>query len=205
LTVGVGLFLALGAYPFVESWATGDTREQNLLDRPRNRPVRTALGVAWLSFYVVSLIGAANDIIAVRFHVSVESVTWAVRIGLFVVPVATYALTKRLALGLQRSDRDKVLHGRETGIIKRLPNGEFVEVHEPLSQEQLHVLTQHEQYRPIGPGVADGTENLKIAFRLARQLRSWFSDRLYGEGAQIAKPTAQEYQVMHKERTEDHA
>ncbi|MBW8818922.1 MAG: ubiquinol-cytochrome c reductase cytochrome b subunit, partial [Streptomyces sp.] len=178
---------------------------QNLLDRPRNRPVRTALGVAWLSFYVVSLIGAANDIIAVRFHVSVESVTWAVRIGLFVVPVAAYALTKRLALGLQRSDRDKVLHGRETGIITRMPNGEFVEVHEPLSQEQLHVLTQHEQYKPIGPGVGDATEDLKIAFRLARRLRSWFSESLYGEGAQIAKPTVQEYQVLHKEPTEDHA
>nr|WSZ12195.1 cytochrome bc complex cytochrome b subunit [Streptomyces canus] len=205
LTVGVGLFLALGAYPFIESWATGDTREQNLLDRPRNRPVRTALGVAWLSFYLVSLIGAANDIIAVRFHVSVESVTWSVRIGLFVVPVATYALTKRLALGLQRSDRDKVLHGRETGIITRMPNGEFVEVHEPLSQEQLHVLTQHEQYKPIGPGVGDGTDHLKIAFRLARRLRSWCSQSLYGERAQITKPTAQEYQLLHKERTEDHA
>ena len=27
-----------------------------------------------------------------------------------------------------RRDRNKVLHGRETGIIKRLPNGEFIEV-----------------------------------------------------------------------------
>ncbi|MEU1518682.1 cytochrome bc complex cytochrome b subunit [Streptomyces sp. NPDC005811] len=194
LTVGVGLFLALGAYPFIEYWATGDTREQNLLDRPRNRPVRTALGVAWLSFYLVSLIGAANDIIAVRFHVSVESVTWAVRIGLFVAPAAAYALTKRLTLGLQRSDRDKVLHGRETGVITRMPDGAFVEAHEPLSQERLHLLTQHEQYRPIDPGV-----------RPSRQLRSRISELLHGEGTQITKPTAQEYRALHKERTDDHA
>ncbi|MDH6212872.1 hypothetical protein M2283_000151 [Streptomyces pseudovenezuelae] len=46
LATGVGLFLALGAYPFIESWVTGDKRGQHLLDRPRNRPVRTALGVA---------------------------------------------------------------------------------------------------------------------------------------------------------------
>lgn len=147
LSVGVIFFLALAAYPFIEARATGDRQDQHLLDRPRNRPVRTALGVAWLSFYLVSLIGAGNDIIAVRFHVSVESVTWAVRIGLFVVPVVAYVVTRRLALGLQLGDRDKVLHGRETGIIKRLPNGEFIEVHEPLGPERRQALTQHIPYR----------------------------------------------------------
>ena len=196
LTVGVGFFLVLAVYPFIETWVTGDRREQNLLDRPRNRPVRTALGVAWISFYLVSLIGAANDIIAIRFHVSVDAVTWVVRIGLFVVPVVAYAVTKRLALGLQSSDREKVLHGRETGFIKRMPNGAFVAVHEPLSQEQLHVLTQHEQYLPIGPGpgAADGSANPNAALRISRQLRARLSEFLYGEGAQITKPTAQEYQ-----------
>ena len=196
LTVGVGFFLVLAVYPFIETWVTGDRREQNLLDRPRNRPVRTALGVAWISFYLVSLIGAANDIIAIRFHVSVDAVTWVVRIGLFVVPVVAYAVTKRLALGLQFSDREKVLHGRETGFIKRMPNGAFVAVHEPLSQEQLHVLTQHEQYLPIGPGpgAADGSANPNAALRISRQLRARLSEFLYGEGAQITKPTAQEYQ-----------
>ena len=193
LTAGVGFFLALGVYPFIESWVTRETREQNLLDRPRNRPVRTALGVAWLSFYAVSLIGAGNDIIAVRLHVAVESVTWAVRIGVFVVPVLAYSVTKRWALGLQRGDRDKVLHGRETGIIKRMPDGEFVEVHQPLGQEQLHLLTQHEQYRPIEPGTANGAANPNTVFRLARHLRVRLSESLYGTGAQITKPTVQEY------------
>jgi len=194
LTAGVVFFLALGAYPFIESWVTRDAREQNLLDRPRNRPVRTALGVAWLSFYLVSLIGAGNDIIAVRFHVTVESVTWAVRVGLFVVPVVAYSVTKRLTLGLQRSDRDKVLHGREAGIIKRMPNGEFVEVHEPLSQAQLHLLTQHEQYQPIDLDTAGGAANPNAVFRLTRHVRAQLSERLYGKGAQITKPTAQEYE-----------
>ncbi|MER7841626.1 ubiquinol-cytochrome c reductase cytochrome b subunit [Streptomyces sp. NPDC096040] len=151
LAAGVGLFLALGVYPFVESWVTGDDREQHLLDRPRNRPVRTAFGVAWISCYLVAMAGAANDIIATHFHVSVESVTWVVRVGLFVVPCTAYVVTKRVALGLQRRDRDQVLHGRETGIVKRLPHGEFVEVHEPLSRQELHQLSQHEQeYQETG-------------------------------------------------------
>jgi ubiquinol-cytochrome c reductase cytochrome b subunit len=193
LVVGVGFFLALGVYPFVEAWVTGDKRDHHILDRPRNRPVRTALGVAWLSFYAVALLGAANDIIAVRFRVSVESVTWAVRIGLFAVPVLAYVLTKRWALGLQRRDRDKVLHGRETGIVIRMPNGEFVEIHQPLDPGELHLLTQHEQYRPIGPG--DGpSDSRPSGSRTARLLRARLSRRLYGDGTQIPKPTAQEYE-----------
>jgi ubiquinol-cytochrome c reductase cytochrome b subunit len=196
LSAGVGLFLALGAYPFVEARVTGDKRERHLLDRPRNQPVRTALGVAWLGFYVVALIGAANDIIAIRLHVPVEFVTWVIRVGLFIVPWAAYVLTKRCALGLQRRDRDTVLHGRETGVIKRLPHGEFVEVHAPLSQERLHLLTQHEQYEPIGtyPG-ADGGD-AATAVRGTRKLRARLSRAFYGEDAQIPKPTAQEYRQI---------
>ncbi|MFF4113283.1 cytochrome bc1 complex cytochrome b subunit [Streptomyces sp. NPDC001714] len=196
LVAGVGFFLAMGAYPFVESWVTGDDREQHLLDRPRNRPVRTALGVAWIGFYLVSLIGAANDIIATRFHLSVESVTWAVRIGLFVVPVAAYAVAKRWALGLQLRDRDKVLHGRETGVVKRLPHGEFVEVHEPLGQAELHLLTQHEQYTPIAPRASGDTGDRGAGARLARRLRIGVSRALYGDGSQIPKPTLPEYREI---------
>lgn len=196
LSVGVGLFLALAVYPFIEAWVTGDDGEHHLLDRPRNRPVRTAIGVAWISFYAVALIGAANDIIAIRLHVSVESVTWAVRIGLFVVPFAAYAVTKRWALGLQRRDRDKVLHGRETGVIKRLPHGEFIEVHEPLSQEQLHVLTQHEQYKAIESVPTRNGKSPDAGFRLVERLRARLSRSFYGEGTQITKPTAQEYKEI---------
>ncbi|KUJ41172.1 ubiquinol-cytochrome c reductase cytochrome b subunit [Streptomyces sp. NRRL F-5122] len=196
LLVGVGLFLALGLYPFLEAWVTDDDRDHHILDRPRNRPVRTALGAAWISFYLVALIGAANDIIATHFEVSVESVTWAVRIGLFVVPGMAFTITKRVALGLQREDRDQVLHGRETGIIKRLPDGEFIEVHAPLSPERLHVLTQHEQYWPIGPGPSDGAGGPRTARDIARRLRARLSRDFYGGDAQIAKPTEAEYKEI---------
>jgi ubiquinol-cytochrome c reductase cytochrome b subunit len=194
LFVGVGFFLVMGVYPFIEAWVTGDNRTHNVLDRPRNRPVRTGLGAAWISFYAVALIGAANDIIALRLHVSVNAVTWTVRIGLFVVPVVVYSVAKRFALALQLSDREKVLHGRETGIIKRLPHGEFVEVHEPLDQAHLYVLTQHEQYRPIEPGSGPDAGGPDSAESRAERLRERLSRRLYGEGTQIAKPTVREYQ-----------
>ncbi|MFJ3799571.1 cytochrome bc complex cytochrome b subunit [Streptomyces sp. NPDC090088] len=195
LLTGVLLFLALGAYPFIEAWVTDDDREHHLLDRPRNRPVRTALGVAWLSVYAVALFAAANDVIATRLDVSANAVTWAARIGLFAVPVLAFLVTKRVALGLQLRDRDKVLHGRESGIIKRLPHGEYVEIHEPLSQARLHTLTAHEQYRPLEAAPAGDLDGA-LPGRLGRRLRVGLSRVLYGPGTQIPKPTAAEHQEI---------
>ncbi|MGP3927918.1 ubiquinol-cytochrome c reductase cytochrome b subunit, partial [Streptomyces sp. 8N616] len=92
-----------------------------------------------------------------------------------------------------RRDRDKVLHGRESGIIKRLPHGEFVEVHEPLSQEQLHTLTQHRQYEPLelGPEVEEVDENgVRRKIKRSQKLRAKLSRAFYGSGSQIPKPAS---------------
>lgn len=191
LAVGVGLFLVLGAYPFLEAWVTGDDREHHLLDRPRNRPVRTALGAAWLSFYAVAFVGGANDLIATQLHVSVNLVTWSVRIGLFTVPPLAFVVVKWWALALQLRDRDDVLHGRESGVIKRLPDGGYAEVHEPLSQERLHLLTAHEQYEPLTVTRAGGVDGTPTR---TQRLRAKLSHAFYGQGTQVTKPTVEEYE-----------
>ncbi|MCN9239731.1 cytochrome bc complex cytochrome b subunit [Streptomyces sp. RY43-2] len=190
------IMLAIGVYPFVEAWVTGDKREHHILDRPRNVPVRTALGVAWLSLYAVLLVGGGNDLWATHFHLSINAITWFVRIAFFVVPVLAFVLTKRICLGLQRRDRDKVMHGRETGIIKRLPTGGYVEIHEPLSPERLFTLTQHEQAPPyeIGPLVDAGGVTRQIG--RAHRLRARLAKALYGPQARIPKPTAEEYREL---------
>ncbi|MGN9762333.1 cytochrome bc1 complex cytochrome b subunit [Streptomyces sp. SD31] len=139
------LLAFIGVYPFLEAWLTGDKHEHHLLDRPRNHPVRTAIGAAWISLYLLLLAGGGNDIIATRLHLSINVVTWTIRIAVFVVPAAVLVITRRICLGLQLRDEEWVLHGRETGMIKRLPRGEYVEVHEPLTQAQLHTLTAHER------------------------------------------------------------
>lgn len=192
-----GLVLgAMAVYPFIESWITGDKREHHLLDRPRNAPTRTALGVAWITMYMITLVGGGNDLWATHFHLSINAITWFVRIGFFAGPVIAFIVTKRICLGLQRRDAEKVLHGRESGIIKRLPHGEFIEVHEPLSQEQLHTLTQHEQYKPveIGPTVDENGVERKV--KGGEKLRAKLSQAYFGEGTQIPKPTAEEYKEI---------
>ncbi|MGW7276173.1 cytochrome bc1 complex cytochrome b subunit [Streptomyces sp. NPDC054864] len=190
------VLVAIAAYPFLEAWVTGDKREHHLADRPRNAPTRTAFGVAWLTVYFVLLIGGGNDLWATRFHLSINAITWMVRILFFAGPVIAFVVTKRICLGLQRRDREKVLHGRETGIIKRLPHGEFLEVHERLSPEELHTLTAHQQYRPVQlEPPTDAGGNVLAADHSAR-LRAGLSRAMYGEGGQVAKPTADDLHAI---------
>ncbi|MFF4020845.1 cytochrome bc complex cytochrome b subunit [Streptomyces sp. NPDC001843] len=183
------MLVVLGAWPFLEAWITGDKREHHLLDRPREQPARTAFGCAFIALYLVLFFGGANDVLAEHFHLSLNQITWFVRIGVFVVPAVTYIVTKRICLGLQLRDRDKLLHGRETGVIKRLPHGEFIEVHERLDREREYTLLSREITEPLPAPVAekDGVRNPDLRKQSLRQrLHRW----LYS--GQIATPTPRE-------------
>ena len=149
------MFTGLALYPFIESWISGDKREHHILDRPRNVPNRTALGAMALTFTIVALLNGGNDIIATTFNLTINQMMWFSRIGILVLPPIAFVVTKRLCLSLQRVDRDLVLHGRETGTLMRLPSGEFVEIHEPISAEKAWTLTQHEQPVPLALSETD--------------------------------------------------
>ncbi|RAJ43585.1 quinol-cytochrome oxidoreductase complex cytochrome b subunit [Kitasatospora sp. SolWspMP-SS2h] len=187
------VLVAIAIWPFIESWVTGDKREHHLLDRPRNAPVRTAFGAAWISLYLILLVGGGNDLFATHLHLSINTITYTVRIGFFVVPVLTFFVTKRWCLGLQRRDKEKVLHGRESGVIKRLPHGEFVEVHTPLAPKDLHTLTAHEQPRPLELPAETDENGVARKAGVVTKTRVKLSEGFYGEGNQIAKPTTEEY------------
>lgn len=146
LGIIIGLMMI---YPWLEAKVTGDRREHHILDRPRNAPTRTAFGVMSLTFYMLLLIGGGNDIIASQFDLSINAITWVVRIGIIVLPPIAFVITKRICLSLQRRDRDRLLHGRETGSVMRLPHGEFVEVHAPLSEEEKAVILAKHDITPL--------------------------------------------------------
>jgi ubiquinol-cytochrome c reductase cytochrome b subunit len=132
------LFTVAAIYPWLEQKFTGDRAHHNLLQRPRDVPQRTALGAMAIAFYIVLFISGGNDIIAEKFDISLNAMTWIGRIGLLVVPPVAYYLTYRLCLGLQQNDRETLAHGVETGIIRRLPSGAFIEVHQPLGPTDDH-------------------------------------------------------------------
>jgi ubiquinol-cytochrome c reductase cytochrome b subunit len=143
------LLAVLALYPWIERFATRDDREHHLLDRPRNVPVRTAIGAATVAFYIVLMIGGGNDVIAYNFDLSINTMIRLLQVGLFVVPIVTFIVTKRIALSLQRRDRDLLLHGRETGRILRLPSGEFIEIHEPVDEETRAKIMAKADVEPL--------------------------------------------------------
>ena len=82
-------FMLLYAWPFLERRFTGDYAAHHLLEQPHHRPVRTAFGVAALTFYFVLFLGGSNDLMAKVFSVPVELITWVLRIAVIVAPIVT--------------------------------------------------------------------------------------------------------------------
>ncbi|WP_420113926.1 cytochrome b [Pseudactinotalea sp.] len=143
------LFTFLGAYPFIERAVTKDVGEHHVLDRPRNAATRTSLGAAFLSVFIVLLIAGANDLVATHFGLSLNAITWVLRVMIFVLPVVVFIVTKRICLALQRKDREVVLHGHETGNVRRTADGRFYEVHKPLDEFERWTKVGHHVYRPL--------------------------------------------------------
>src|SRR5699024_8088121 len=85
--IGMGiLFTLLIIYPFIERKLSKDTAHHNLLQRPRDAPVRTGLGMMALTFFMVLEISGFNDVFAFAFDISLNAMTWAGRIGILLLP-----------------------------------------------------------------------------------------------------------------------
>jgi ubiquinol-cytochrome c reductase cytochrome b subunit len=173
------VFLVLvAAYPFFEAWVTGDKREHHMADRPRNAPTRTAIGAAGVTFYAVLWAAASSDLIATHFRLTVEAVITVLQVLFFVGPVIAFFVTKRICVGLQKKDREIALHGFESGRIVRLPGGEYVEVHEQLSDYERWKLVSFDDYAPIMLR-PDKQGRITASARFRARMSSWFfEDRI---------------------------
>jgi ubiquinol-cytochrome c reductase cytochrome b subunit len=197
MIVGVLFLVVVALYPFLEAWVTGDKREHHVLDRPRNAPTRTAIGAAGVVFYAVLWAGAATDLIATNFKMSLNQVLLSLQIALIVLPIAAYIVTKRLALSLQRKDREIVLHGRESGRIVRLPHGEYVEVHEEIDEYTRYKLVDFVNYQPI-LARPNARGKITIRGRIRASMSSWFfEDR-------VTPVTPAELKAAHSDTKELH-
>ena len=90
-------FGLLYAWPFLEARFTKENdREYHLLDRPRERPLRTAIGTGVITFYVVLFFAAGSDVLATVFKVSVTGLLLAFRVMLLTLPPLVGWVTWRL-------------------------------------------------------------------------------------------------------------
>ena len=187
------LFTGLAFYPFLEAWATGDKREHHLLDRPRNAPVRTGIGVMAIVFYGILWLAGGNDLVATTFDLSINAISWTLRVLLIVAPPLAFIITKRTCLSLQRRDRDKLLHGYESGRILRLPHGEFVEVHQPLNEKELAVISSKPDTAIVPAPEKSDADGVRNPRYLVHSLQHRLSAFFYGDN--IPRPTAEEIEA----------
>ncbi len=90
------VFAILFLWPWVERQLTGDHGFHNLLDRPRDAPWRTALGVALFTWVFLIFFVGASDRLFVLFGVSYSLQIWVYRVLVFVAPVVALVVTKRV-------------------------------------------------------------------------------------------------------------
>jgi ubiquinol-cytochrome c reductase cytochrome b subunit len=119
-TLLIGFWLL---YPSLERRITGDYAMHNLLDRPRDRPKRTAAGVAMFSFMFTLFAASSTDVLANFFHVSLNATLWFFRIAIFVVPIVAALVTYQMCLEMQG------VHGigkrKRAVIVTRSAQGEY--------------------------------------------------------------------------------
>ena len=194
LLMGV-LFTVLGIWPFLERWITKDDREHHLLQRPRDAPVRTAFGVGGMTFYGLCWIGGGNDIIATQFDMDIYDITWFLRIAIFVVPVIAFVVTKRICISLQRHDRERVLHGYESGVIVRSPDGSYTERHLPIPEEEVWTLTSRDRVKVAELESETDENGVRAPHHRVAKLHARASGFLHGDEAHA--PTAEEVHEAH--------
>jgi len=184
------LFTIVLLLPFIESWITGDKREHHLLQRPRNAPTRTATMVALMTLYAMFWMAGGNDLIAIKLHASINQISYALRALVFVAPVIAFIITRRWCIALQRHDNETLLHGYETGIILRSPEGSYAEKHLPLPEESAFTLTVRDRGADeVGPDDEPKPGGKKT-------LRSRIRTLYYEDDAQ--KPTLEELEEAHE-------
>ncbi|MGN6576522.1 MAG: cytochrome bc1 complex cytochrome b subunit [Nocardioides sp.] len=184
------LLVVVLLYPFLEAWITGDKREHHILERPRNAPNRTAFLVAMMTLYGLGWAAGGNDILAVIFNLNLNYITYFMRVMVFVGPVIAFIIARRWCISLQRADEARLLHGYETGVIMRSPEGAYAEKHLPIPADEAYYLTARKR-DPLLPALVEEDENgIPARKRALNKLRLRLNHFWFAHNVQ--KPTAAE-------------
>jgi ubiquinol-cytochrome c reductase cytochrome b subunit len=92
---------ALLSWPWLERRFGGDRRAHNVLDRPRDAPVRTAIGAGFLTWVVMIFMAGASDRVLVFLGISYISQMWFYRVAVWIAPFLVGFLAWRFCLALR--------------------------------------------------------------------------------------------------------
>ena len=189
------MFTILLMLPFVESWITGDKRDHHLLQRPRNAPTRTAVMVSLMTFYGLMWAAGGNDIIAIKLHASINQITYFMRAAVFIGPAIAFFITRRWCISLQRHDNETLLHGYETGIIMRSPEGGYSERHLPISPSRAYTMTARDRDEVPALEAETDANGVPAPHTRSQKVKSKLQTLMYADNVQ--KPTPEELEEAH--------
>ena len=93
------------SWPLLERRVTGDYRYHNVLDRPRDAPGRTAIGVAVYTWISLVFLAGSADRVTVLFNLSYTSQVWVYRVAVWVIPIVLGLIAYRVCIELQRGEQ----------------------------------------------------------------------------------------------------
>jgi ubiquinol-cytochrome c reductase cytochrome b subunit len=125
------VFTTLYLWPWLERRIAGDRRRHDLLDRPRDKPWRTALGAAFFSWVAIIFIAGAADRILVSVGFGYQGQVWFFRIAALVVPFFVFLVTRRVCEELRATDTHPLRSFPGT-VVRRDQDGGFEEI--PMSE-----------------------------------------------------------------------
>jgi ubiquinol-cytochrome c reductase cytochrome b subunit len=98
------VFGVLFLWPTLERRLSGDRARHNLLQRPRESPWRTAIGMAILSFVFLVFTAGAADRVDVLFGLDYAVQISVYRIAIWVIPLIVLVVARRVCVELQEAD-----------------------------------------------------------------------------------------------------
>jgi ubiquinol-cytochrome c reductase cytochrome b subunit len=105
-----GLFGILYLWPAIERFLTRDREEHHLLQFPWQNPLRMTVGVYLLSFVGLLLAAGSDDVQARLAHIDVQSLAWAYRAAVIVLPPIAAAFAWRICRELQARHEEQKPH-----------------------------------------------------------------------------------------------
>jgi ubiquinol-cytochrome c reductase cytochrome b subunit len=99
------VFGILYLWPWLERRVTGDYAFHNLLDRPRDAPGRTAVGMALLTWVFLVFVAGSADRAYVLFGISYTAQIWVYRVLVWVAPLVAFFVTRRVCNELREGER----------------------------------------------------------------------------------------------------
>jgi ubiquinol-cytochrome c reductase cytochrome b subunit len=106
------VFAVLGLWPWVERRLTGDRRPHNLLDRPRDAPLRTGFGLGFLTWVVLVFFAGSSDRLFVFLGISYTAQIWFWRFAVWVIPLVVAFIAVRTCRALQRMEEVEAIRHR---------------------------------------------------------------------------------------------